>query len=177
MRLSILSLVAAASVFHVAAATAVPNSHTVHERRHEGNNRWVKRDQVASHVKLPVRIGLKQNQDALAKAQEWLMDVSHPSSEKFGQHWSQDEVIEAFAPPESAATAVQRWIISVLGDKAITHSDNKAWLAFDASVSELESLVHAKYHEYYHEMSGRTMISCGRPRSNAVKVLYHVNSI
>lgn len=161
MRLSILSIITAASVFELTVARGTPHSHTVHERRNEDNTRWVKRDRIASHVKLPVRIGLKQNQDALAKAQDWLMEVSHPSSDNFGKHWSQDKVIEAFAPPESAVTAVRHWVTSVLGDIALTHSDNKAWLAFDASVAELESLVNAKYHEYHHKASDRIMISCG----------------
>ncbi|KAF2768507.1 subtilisin-like protein [Teratosphaeria nubilosa] len=142
------------------AARAVPNSHVVHERRHLPSTRWIKRDRVAPHVKVPVRIGLKQNQDVVSKAQDWLMDVSHPSSSNFGQHWTQAEVIEAFAPHEDSVATVKQWISSVLGEKPVTHSDNKAWLAFDATVSELEELVHAQFHEAHHEASGRAMISC-----------------
>lgn len=29
---------------------------------------------------------------------EWLSEVSHPQSKKYGQHWSAKEVAEAFAP-------------------------------------------------------------------------------
>lgn len=161
MRLSFLPLLAASALLDTVAARAIPESHVVHERRHASSTRWVKRDRVASHVKVPVRIGLKQNQDALAKAQAWLMEVSHPESEKFGQHWTQDEVIETFAPSHDSVATVKDWIASVLGEKPVTHSDNRAWLAFDASVSELESLVHATYHEHHHEASGRATISCG----------------
>ena len=42
----------------------------------------------------------------------------------------------------------------------ITHSDNKAWLAFDAKISEIESLFMTEYHEHHDAASGRAMISC-----------------
>lgn len=43
-----------------------------------------------------MRIGLKQrNLDMMS---QWLSEVSHPRSKKYGQHWSAQEVAEAFAP-------------------------------------------------------------------------------
>ncbi|KAK4549041.1 hypothetical protein LTR36_007497 [Oleoguttula mirabilis] len=161
MRFLLFSLLAAA-VEPVVSRAVPPASHVVHEKRDfTGSGRWTKRDRVAPHLKVPVRIGLAQNKKALERAQEWLLDVSHPSSEKYGQHWSQEEVIDAFAPTEDTVTAVQDWISSVLGEKTkITHTDNKAWLAFDASTQELESLLHAEYHEHHDEASGKAIISC-----------------
>jgi len=43
-----------------------------------------------------MRIALTQRN--LDKGHQWLMDVSHPNSEKYGQHWSADDVAQAFAP-------------------------------------------------------------------------------
>lgn len=43
-----------------------------------------------------MRIGLKQRN--LDMVSEWLSEVSHPQSNKYGQHWSAKEVAEAFAP-------------------------------------------------------------------------------
>ena len=85
MRLFLLLLLAA--TVDLATARAVPASHVVHERRGASSATWVKRDRVEPHIKLPVRIGLKQNKQALEQAQAWLMDVSHPASESYGQHW------------------------------------------------------------------------------------------
>lgn len=74
---------------------------------------------------------------------------------------SQEDVIAAFAPSEATVTAVRDWVASVLGEKKrITHTDNKAWLAFDASTQELETLLRAQYHEHHDDASGRAMISC-----------------
>lgn len=168
MRFLSLPLLAALTV-DLVASRAVPATHVIHEKRDfVGTGTWHKRDRVAPHIKVPVRVGLKQSKDALAKAQGWLMDVSHPASKKYGQHWTQEEIIEAFAPSEDSVTAVRDWISSVLGEKKrITHTDNKAWLAFDASVAELESLLHTEYREHHHETSGTVSIACDQ---------YHVPS-
>ena len=85
MRPSLLSLLPAA--VGLVSARALPESHVVHERRDDRSSEWVKRDRVAPHLKVPVRIGLKQSKDALEMAHEWLMDVSHPASGRYGQHW------------------------------------------------------------------------------------------
>lgn len=45
---------------------------------------------------LPMRIALAQSN--LDKGEEWLMDVSHPTSEKYGKHWTAEDVANAFAP-------------------------------------------------------------------------------
>ena len=50
--------------------------------------------------------------------------------------------------------------MGAIANERITHTQNKAWLAFDASTSELESLLHTEYHEHHDQASGRAMISC-----------------
>lgn len=45
---------------------------------------------------LPMRIGLTQSN--MDKAWDWLMEVSSPASEKYGEHWAAKDVAEAFAP-------------------------------------------------------------------------------
>ena len=162
MRLSFLPLLAATAV-ELVASEAVPASHILHERRDfTSQSKWLKQDRIQPHIKLPVRIGLKQNKQALAQAQSWLMDVSHPSSPKYAQHWTQDEIIEAFRPADDTVDKVMAWISETAGipKHRITHTDNKAWLAFDAETHELESLLHTEYHEHHHAASGRSMITC-----------------
>jgi len=43
-----------------------------------------------------MRIGLTQSN--MDKAWDWLMEVSSPASEKYGEHWAAKDVAEAFAP-------------------------------------------------------------------------------
>lgn len=82
----------------LAACTASPlsTSHVVHESRSSVPHGWAKRDALNRRTILPMRIALAQSN--LEKGEEWLMDVSHPESEKYGQHWSAADVAAAFAP-------------------------------------------------------------------------------
>ena len=54
-------------------ALPASSSHIVHERRDSLHPRWLKRDRVPSHKKLPMRIGLTQSN--LDQAHDYLMDV------------------------------------------------------------------------------------------------------
>ncbi|KAK0855543.1 hypothetical protein LTS02_011011 [Friedmanniomyces endolithicus] len=168
MILPLLPLLAATAFTSPALARAFPAdttvSHVIHEKRDVAGSsgRWTKGDRVASHVKVPVRVGLKQSAEAMEKAERWLMEVSHPQSGKFGKHWTQDEIIEAFQPASDSVDAVMDWISKTasIPKQRITHTDNKAWLAFDASVADLESLLRTEYHEHHDTATGRSMITC-----------------
>ncbi|KAI1326976.1 protease s8 tripeptidyl peptidase [Xylariaceae sp. FL0255] len=144
------SLLEAASVFAAIATAAVvpPSNHVLHEKRqHRGHSRLTRRAPADSI--LPMRIGLKHNAAAIAQAEDWLMDVSHPSSPNFGKHWTQSQVIEAFRPTEHSVETVSSWLVSAgIERHRITHSENKLWLAFDATVEEAEGLLKT---EYYHD--------------------------
>ncbi|GAB7355963.1 hypothetical protein MBLNU459_g6595t1 [Dothideomycetes sp. NU459] len=146
----------------LAAAGPIPESHVVHERRgiSHASSRWVKRDRVQKDAILPIRVGLKQNN--LQKGHEWLMDVSHPDSPNYGKHWTSEDVIAAFQPAEDTVKAVMDWLVNVGGisDHRITHSDNKGWLAFDATNEEAENLLHTKFHEFEHSSSGSSKVAC-----------------
>jgi tripeptidyl-peptidase-1 len=64
------------SLFAIAAITdavPAPAPHVVHEKRETLHSRWVKKDRVASHALLPMRIGLTQT--GLENAHVHLMDV------------------------------------------------------------------------------------------------------
>ncbi|KAI1424911.1 protease s8 tripeptidyl peptidase [Xylaria sp. FL1777] len=131
----------------IATAAVVPSTHVLHEKRERHHPRLAKRAPEDSI--LPMRIGLKHNAEATIRAEEWLMDVSHPSSPNFGKHWSQDQVIDAFRPSDASVEAVTGWLVDAgIARTRITHSDNKLWLAFDATVKEAEKLLKT---EYYHD--------------------------
>ena len=66
-----------------------------------------------------------------------------------------------FAPTEDTVAAVKAWLVSSgIAEARITHSDNKGWLAFDATTGEAEDLLHTEYHGYEHTSHGATATAC-----------------
>jgi len=82
----------------VAGALASPLTlpHVVHEKRASAPAGWTRRDVLDRRAILPMRVALAQSN--LDKGHEWLMEVSHPESNKFGKHWTAKDVAQAFAP-------------------------------------------------------------------------------
>lgn len=89
-------LIFASCAASAAAYALTGASHSLHERRSDIPDGWTRRDALDRRAVLPMRVGLKQrNLDMMS---QWLSEVSHPRSKKYGQHWSAQEVAEAFAP-------------------------------------------------------------------------------
>lgn len=88
---------------------------------------------------------------------------SHPESKKYGQYYSAEDVAELFAPSQSTVDAVRSWLESAgIAADSVSQSANKQWMQFDASISDLESLLLAEYHEYEHTETGKTTIACDK---------------
>jgi subtilase family serine protease len=86
---------------------------------------------------------------------------SHPESPKYGQYWTQDEIHDLFAPAEETIQAVREWLqMFGIDDSRIVHSDNKGWLAFDATVEEAEKLLLTEYYEHEHRHSSNVRVGC-----------------
>lgn len=100
---------------------------------------------------MEMRIGLKQlsNQDA----HDVLMETSDPTSPKYGQHWSPEEVFEAFAPSEETVQAIITWVTSTLeiDMERLSLGPSKGWLSFQPTVGEAEKLLSTEYWLYEHE--------------------------
>ncbi|KAK9412956.1 putative Peptidase S53 domain-containing protein [Seiridium unicorne] len=133
--------------------------HAVHEERHAISPRWMRRDRVPGFRRLPVRIGLTQSN--LDRAEEYLLDISHPKSPNYGKVWTSEEVIAAFRPSESAIEAVTDWLASH-GITDVTHSENKGWLAFDAPASKVEALLQTVYYEHEDQITGGVAPACDK---------------
>ncbi|KAK4553188.1 hypothetical protein LTR86_009718 [Recurvomyces mirabilis] len=139
------------------AAPSAPASapHVLHEKRHSQPSRWIKQDRAQGI--LPMRIGLTQSN--LDNAHNHLMDLSHPDSPNYGKHWTAQQVVDAFRPSDDTVQTVQQWLEDS-GITGITHSDNKAWLAFHATVPQAESLLHTEYFEYEDVHTGGILPAC-----------------
>lgn len=92
-----LSYLAAGTLFASCIASPLNVPHVVHEKRASSiPHSWTKREALDRKVILPMKVALAQRN--LERGYEWLNEVSHPESKKYGQHWSAEDVANAFAP-------------------------------------------------------------------------------
>ena len=135
-----------------------PTSHVLHEKRSSLPDGWRKGERLESHRLLPMRVALKQSN--LHRLDDYLMEVSHPSSEKYGSHWSAKKVAETFAPSRATVDAVKAWLETAgISGERVEQSQSLGWLNFDATVAEAEALLKTKYHEFVHP-SGTKQAAC-----------------
>jgi subtilase family serine protease len=88
---------------------------------------------------------------------------SDPSSPKYGQYWSAENVHDMFAPPEETVSAVMDWLTSSgIHRDRLVHTDNKGWIAFDASVQEVEGLLLTEFYEHEHKHSEKIRVGCDK---------------
>lgn len=152
-------LIAAVAAVPLCVAAPTTSSHVLHEQRRSHERNWKRSSKLDSSAVLPIRIGLTQSN--LEKGPEILREVSHPSSSKYGQYLTASEVHELFAPAEEAVNSVREWVASFgIDPSRIIHSDNKGWLAFDASASEAEAMFDTEFYEYSHGDSGKLRVGC-----------------
>lgn len=143
-------------------ALTVPNieRHRIHESREDLPHGWSVQGDLPKDAILPVRIALAQSN--LDKLEDYIMSVSHPDSESYGQHWTSAEVAETFAPSQASVAAVRSWLYSHdVAPERITVSNSLGWLHLNMTIGEVESLLMTKYSLYRHE-SGVTQVACER---------------
>lgn len=143
----------------IAAPTVNSKRHVVHERRGRLPTHWRKDTELHGDSVLPMRIALSQSN--LHRADEFLMDVSHPDSPNFGKHWSATQVAETFAPSEEAVASVLGWLAEsgIIGDR-VKQSQGLNWIHADVTVTEAESLLKTKYYKYTHAVTGQAHVAC-----------------
>ncbi|KAF3763187.1 subtilisin-like protein, partial [Cryphonectria parasitica EP155] len=154
------SFLALASLVVLAAASPLASSsHVVHEKRDNLPSGWQARDRVEGHIKMPLRVGLKQRNLDMGPA--YLDEVSHPHSSKYGQHWSADEIIEMFAPSQESVDSVTAWLTDAgIAPERINHHFNKGWVEVDdTTVEELEELLQTEYY-YFDHKHGQSHVAC-----------------
>ena len=131
----------------------------LHEKREVTNDRLRRASRVDSNAIIPIRIALTQSN--LENGYAHVMDVSHPSSENYGKHWSQEKVHKTFAPSEEAIKAVRDWLVSSkIESRRITQTENRGWLEFSLPVGEAEHLFSTRYHEHKDLADGTVKIGC-----------------
>ncbi|KAL9623206.1 MAG: hypothetical protein Q9160_002521 [Pyrenula sp. 1 TL-2023] len=152
-----LVLVFLASIAAEVFATPASN-HVQHEKRSSTPPGWWKHRKLSHNEVLPMRVALTQPN--LEQGYKYLMEVAHPTSEKFGQHWTSKEVAETFAPKKETIDAVTNWLVAAgISRERISQSQSLGWLNFHLNVAEAERLLKTEYHLYKHK-SGTPQVAC-----------------
>jgi tripeptidyl-peptidase I len=105
------------------------------------------------------------------------MDVSDPSSENYGQHWTTEKITETFAAEETTVTSVTTWLTSSgISEDRITVSNSKSWIRMDLTIAEAESLLKTEYKMYEHTESAKRSLAVDE-YSVPASISKHINFI
>lgn len=99
----------------------------VHEKRDDLPHWRYEKIHTRDHVEktIPLRIALAQRN--LHKGYDFLMDVSHPDSENFGKHWTEEQVHDMFSPSQESVDTVKQWLVeSGIDESRIKHIGGEA---------------------------------------------------
>ena len=120
---------------------------------------WKKRSRVPPETRVPLRIGLKQRN--LHLGSQHLDDVSNPNSQNYGKHWTPEKIAKAFSPAEESIESVNLWLREAGIDIArYSLSASRHWINIDATVEEVEDLLHTEYHVFEHALTSESHIGC-----------------
>ena len=90
-----------------------------------------------------------------------LMEISHPASSKYGQHWTSDQVHDNFAPYQSSVQEVKSWLRQAAGIHEDEINERNGWLAVDMPARKAERLFKAEYFEHG-SSQGNVRVGCDR---------------
>lgn len=167
---ALLSLVLAAY-----ASSPLASSLVRHESRSELPTGWQQVHRASADSFLPLRVGLKQPN--LLELESLLLDVSHPESPNYGQHWEPERVASHFRPSKQAVDTVRQW----LQDEGIATSrlryDPNGWVVANVTVKEAESLLKTEYSIYEHAETSTKHVACGKGYYLPQHVSEHVDFV
>ncbi|TAQ88670.1 hypothetical protein B7494_g2997 [Chlorociboria aeruginascens] len=158
MRLSAIPQIITALAVVVSTSPISTSNYVVVERRSMAVPKWSKHVPLHPDSVFELRIGLVQQN--LHLAEEFIAQVSDPSSEKYGQHWPAQQVAEMFMSSQQTVDYVKSWLAAEgVAMNRIKMSRSGNWLTFNATAVEAERLLQTKYHVYRHEF-GHEHIAC-----------------
>ncbi|GJJ10047.1 hypothetical protein Clacol_004273 [Clathrus columnatus] len=146
----------------------------VHEKRDNALGSWRIHKRLDKNTIIPFRIGLKQNN--LESLEDFLMDVSDPSSSNYGQHWTPEKVVGTFKPSTESVDTVMKWLQeSGIVVERMKLSRSQGWVEMKLTPEEAEGLLDTEYFMYEH-VNGHKHIGC-ESYSLPVHVQPHVEII
>ncbi|EPS98883.1 hypothetical protein FOMPIDRAFT_1125451 [Fomitopsis schrenkii] len=118
---------------------------------------WIATDAAPSGHTIAFRIGLPQSN--FAELEAHLYAVSDPTSERYGQHLSQEEVEALVAPQPESVQLVEEWLAShdLAGD-ALSRSSAGDWITVKVPVALAETMLDTTYQVWTHTASGDALV-------------------
>ncbi|KAH9176552.1 subtilisin-like protein [Lactarius sanguifluus] len=148
-------------------------NHVVHERRTAEPIGWVRSYRADADDIIPLRVGMKQQN--LHMLEDLLMDVAHPDSPAYGQHWTPEKVADFFAPSESTVSSIRTWLSgSGIAEDKVRLSPNKGWIEVNVTVATAERLLDTEYQVYEHP-SGAKQLEHISDHVEIIKPTVHFN--
>ncbi|KAH9921162.1 tripeptidyl peptidase A [Fomitopsis serialis] len=140
----------------LAAAAPAEYTHRVKETVHPPRGWNALRPAPPAHT-IELRIGLPQPK--FAELEEHLYAVSDPSSERYGEHLSKEDVEALVAPHPESVQLVEDWLAShgLLSD-ALSRSPAGDWVTVRVPVSLAEIMLDTTYHVWTHAASGDSLV-------------------
>lgn len=106
------------------------------------------------------------------------MEVSHPQSPRYGNHWSPARVGHTFRPSGDAIDTVRAWLLtSGVGVDRVRVSNDGTWIHANVTVEEAEGLLHTEYYVYHGEDIGSEVIACAQKYHLPEHVSEHVELV
>ncbi|KAI0366291.1 subtilisin-like protein [Pilatotrama ljubarskyi] len=147
-----------------------------HESRSAIPRGWAPVRRAESDSVIPLRIGLAQAN--LAALEEYLLDVSHPESPNYGEHWSPAKVAQTFRPSAETVDTVRGWLVdSGIDAGRVRLNPSGGWLLANVTVAEAEELLGTEYYVYEHAESGHKQVGCDRAYHLPEHVSKHVELV
>ncbi|RPD61015.1 subtilisin-like protein [Lentinus tigrinus ALCF2SS1-7] len=168
-------LVAITLGLSVAASVPQLSPRVLHESRSAIPRGWTPVRRASGDMVIPLKVGLVQPN--LASIEEYLMDVSHPESSNYGNHWSPAKVAQTFRPTVESIETVRAWLLnSGIESHRIKLSKSGSWITANVTVAEAEELLATEYHVYEHE-NGHKQIACDKAYHLPEHVSKHVDLV
>ncbi|OSD00616.1 subtilisin-like protein [Trametes coccinea BRFM310] len=161
----------------LALAAHTPVRRVAHESRRSLPAGWTPVRRAEPDLVLPLSVGLAQSN--IENLESYLLDVSHPDSPNYGQHWTPAQVANAFRPSKASVDAVRSWLVKdgQIGADRITVSQSGAWILANVTVAEAEELLGTEYYVYQHGQDGREHLACHQAYHVPEHVSKHVDVI
>ncbi len=145
-----------------ASINGAPSSrYVIHQRRNPSNTaQWVQENVTLDKSStIPVSIGLAQQN--LDKGEEYLMDVSDPTSANYGKLWTPAQLTQKFGATNATITAVKLWLAAsgIAGNRS-TLSNGRNWINVQLTISEAEKLLKTEYMVVQNTDTNRKSLAC-----------------
>ncbi|KAL7281195.1 hypothetical protein ACG7TL_004503 [Trametes sanguinea] len=144
-----------AACFALAQCTPARRAMRTLESRAAPPSGFVHSGPASSSTVLHLRMALVSND--IAGLEEALYSVSTPSSPRYGQHLTKQEVEQLVAPKADSVAAVNSWLAEH-SINATTLTPAGDWLSFSATVKQASALLDADFAVFTHEETGETFV-------------------